>query len=151
MKFISSVIRQKGESQNRYFKKPKHAKFSGKQTFLTPWYPQVKHPFFLTILNFLTASPISSTFIWIVYLYFWYHILFHFFLLICVLQLDLFLKKYCTLIVGRWIYFLKFSIVCFYLGNTTIFPSFLASSLLWFLISFCFQFSIFLFLSWFNV
>ena len=141
MKFISSVIRQKGESQNRYFKKPKHAKFSGKQTFLTPWYAQVKHPFFLTILNFLTASPISSTFIWIVYLYFWYHILFHFFLLICVLQLDLFLKKYCTLIVGRWIYFLKFSIVCFYLGNTTIF-SFISGQLLLAMIFNKFLFSI---------
>ena len=31
----SSVIRQKGQSQNRYFKKTKHAKISGKQTFLT--------------------------------------------------------------------------------------------------------------------
>ena len=32
----SSVIRQKGESQNGCFKKAKHAKFSEKQTFLTP-------------------------------------------------------------------------------------------------------------------
>ena len=32
----SSVIRQKGESQNGCFKKTKHAKFSEKQTFLTP-------------------------------------------------------------------------------------------------------------------
>ena len=31
----SSVIRQKGESQNRCFKKTKHTKFSEKQTFLT--------------------------------------------------------------------------------------------------------------------
>ena len=33
---MSSVIRQKGESQNRCFKKTKHAKFSEKRTFLTP-------------------------------------------------------------------------------------------------------------------
>ena len=33
---MSSVIRQKGESQKRCFKKTKHAKFSGKRTFLTP-------------------------------------------------------------------------------------------------------------------
>ena len=34
----SSVIRQKGESQNRCFRKTKYSKFSDKQTFLTPWY-----------------------------------------------------------------------------------------------------------------
>ena len=33
--FISSVIRQEGESQNGCFKKAKHAKISEKQTFLT--------------------------------------------------------------------------------------------------------------------
>ena len=38
---ISSVIRQKGESQNGCFKKTKHAKFSEKRLFLTPWYPHV--------------------------------------------------------------------------------------------------------------
>ena len=32
----SSVIRQKGESQNGCFKKTKHVKFSKKRTFLTP-------------------------------------------------------------------------------------------------------------------
>ena len=32
----SSVIRQKGKSQNGCFKKAKHAKISEKQTFLTP-------------------------------------------------------------------------------------------------------------------
>ena len=32
----SSVIRQKGESQNGCFNKTKHAKFSGKRTFFTP-------------------------------------------------------------------------------------------------------------------
>ena len=34
----SSVIRQKGESRNGCFKRTKHAKFSEKRTFLTPWY-----------------------------------------------------------------------------------------------------------------
>ena len=34
--FITSGIRQKGESQNGCFKKAKHAKISEKQTFLTP-------------------------------------------------------------------------------------------------------------------
>ena len=38
-----SVIRKKGESQNGCFKKTKHAKFSEKRTFLTPWYAHV-HP-----------------------------------------------------------------------------------------------------------
>ena len=33
---FSSVIRQKGESQNGCYKKTKHAKFSEKGTFLTP-------------------------------------------------------------------------------------------------------------------
>ena len=40
LKFIdchkASVIKQNGESQNGCFKKTKHAKFSGKQTFRTP-------------------------------------------------------------------------------------------------------------------
>ena len=35
---ITSVIRQKGESQNGCFKKTKHVKFSEKRTFLTSWY-----------------------------------------------------------------------------------------------------------------
>ena len=42
LQFITSVIRQKGESQNGCFKKTKHAKFSEKQTFLTPWYAHVR-------------------------------------------------------------------------------------------------------------
>ena len=33
---ISSLIRQKWQSQNRCFKKAKRVKFSEKQTFLTP-------------------------------------------------------------------------------------------------------------------
>ena len=39
----SSVIRQKGESQNGYFKKLKHAKFSEKQTFYTCEYQQLRN------------------------------------------------------------------------------------------------------------
>ena len=38
---ITSVIRQQGESQNGCFKKTKHAKFSKKRTFFTPWYAHV--------------------------------------------------------------------------------------------------------------
>ena len=38
----SSVIRQKGESQNGCFKKLKHGKFSEKRIFLTPWYAHVR-------------------------------------------------------------------------------------------------------------
>ena len=37
----SLVIRQKGESQNGCFRKTRHAKFSEKRTFLTPWYARV--------------------------------------------------------------------------------------------------------------
>ena len=38
----TSVIRQKSELQNGYLKKTKHATFSRKQTFLTPWYAHVR-------------------------------------------------------------------------------------------------------------
>ena len=38
----SSVIRQKGQSQNGCFKKKKHAKFPEKRTFLTPWYAHAR-------------------------------------------------------------------------------------------------------------
>ena len=38
---ISSVFNQNDESQNWGKKKAKHAKFSEKQTFLTPWYTHV--------------------------------------------------------------------------------------------------------------
>ena len=41
LKIISWVIRQKTESQNRCFKKTKHAKFFEERTFLTPWYAHV--------------------------------------------------------------------------------------------------------------
>ena len=42
---ISSVIRQKGRSQNGCFKKTKHVKFSEKRTFLTRWYAHVREMF----------------------------------------------------------------------------------------------------------
>ena len=42
MKSISSVVRQKGKSQNWCFKKTKHVKFSKKLTFLTPWYAHAR-------------------------------------------------------------------------------------------------------------
>ena len=38
----SSVVRQKRKSKNGCFKKTKHAKFSEKQTFVTPWYAHVR-------------------------------------------------------------------------------------------------------------
>ena len=41
--FNSSVIRQKGESQNVCFKKTKHVKFSEKRTFLTCAYQGLKN------------------------------------------------------------------------------------------------------------
>ena len=41
-RYRTSVIRQKGESQNGCFKKAKHGKFSEKRTFLTPWYAYVR-------------------------------------------------------------------------------------------------------------
>ena len=43
----SSVIRQKGESQNGCFKKTKHVEFSEKQAFLTPWYAHILASLFL--------------------------------------------------------------------------------------------------------
>ena len=42
LKYLLSLIRQKGESQNGCFRKAKHAKFSEKQIFLTPWYTHVR-------------------------------------------------------------------------------------------------------------
>ena len=38
---ISSIIRQTGEYQNGCYKKTKQCKYSGKATFLTPWYVYV--------------------------------------------------------------------------------------------------------------
>ena len=38
----SSVMRQKGESQNGGNKKSNHAKFSEKRTSLSPWYAHVR-------------------------------------------------------------------------------------------------------------
>ena len=45
----SSVIWQKGESQNGSNKNTKHAKFSEKRTFFTPWYAHVRIRYFLLI------------------------------------------------------------------------------------------------------
>ena len=57
---LSSVIRQKGESQNGCFKKTKHAKFSEKRTFLTPWYALTQH-----ILNLpMQAKNHKNLYIW---------------------------------------------------------------------------------------
>ena len=42
LKTNSSAVRQKGKSQNRYYMKAKYAKFSEKQTFLTPSYAHVR-------------------------------------------------------------------------------------------------------------
>ena len=38
---LSSVIRQKGESQNGCFKKTKHTKYSKKRTYLNPCYAHI--------------------------------------------------------------------------------------------------------------
>ena len=43
-----SVIKQKGKSENRCFKKTKHAKYSEKRTFLTPWYTNISYPLIRT-------------------------------------------------------------------------------------------------------
>ena len=63
----SSVIGQKGESQNGCFKKTKQAKFSDKQIFLTPWYECVsrgkKHFFFgkFAVLCFFETRVLRFT------------------------------------------------------------------------------------------
>ena len=54
---ISSVTRQKGESQNGCFKKAKHAKISEKQTFLTSWYAHVR----FGVLCFLETPVLRFT------------------------------------------------------------------------------------------
>ena len=41
LNYYCSIIREKGESQNGYFKKTKHAKFSAKTNTFTPWYAHV--------------------------------------------------------------------------------------------------------------
>ena len=49
---ITSVMRQKGESQNGCYKKTKYVKFSEKQTFLTPCYAHARCFFVIPILRF---------------------------------------------------------------------------------------------------
>ena len=63
---VQSVIREIGESENGCFKKTKHAKFSEKRIFLTPWYAHVRSPFCLitddrcVLLLILAQWPISA-------------------------------------------------------------------------------------------
>ena len=42
LKQMPSIIRQKGKSSNGCFKKIKHAKFSEKRSFLTPWHADIR-------------------------------------------------------------------------------------------------------------
>ena len=42
---ITSVIRQKGESQNGYFKKTRHAKLNNEHFLLLACFVSLKHPF----------------------------------------------------------------------------------------------------------
>ena len=56
----SSVIRQKGESQNGSFKKTKHAKFSEKRTFFTPWYAHVIIFYFMEVIQIVTFFPLTA-------------------------------------------------------------------------------------------
>ena len=58
---ISSAMRQKGKSQNRRYKKTKHAKFSEKWTFLNPWYAHARTPI-LRFALFLLLPSIYATF-----------------------------------------------------------------------------------------
>ena len=52
----SSVIKQKGESQNGGNKKTKHAEFSEKRRFLTPWYVHVWRALLSSYLRFEIRS-----------------------------------------------------------------------------------------------
>ena len=58
---ISTVTRQKGESQNGCFKKTKHSNFSQKRTFLPPWYAHVRSEI-LTCFVFLKHPLWDSPF-----------------------------------------------------------------------------------------
>ena len=58
-----SVIRQKGECQNGYFKKTKHAKFSKKRTFLTPPPPPPLKPSFWGLPFCLITDELFDDFI----------------------------------------------------------------------------------------
>ena len=63
LRYNSSVMRQKGESQNGCFKKTKNAKFSEKQTFLIPWYAHaigvILVSLLLTLLHTLCVSIVN--------------------------------------------------------------------------------------------
>ena len=58
----SSVIRQRGESQNGCFRKTKHAKFSKKRAFLNSWYAHVftLSPYYRRIKDFLWCNLYDS-------------------------------------------------------------------------------------------
>ena len=56
----TSVIRQKCESQNGCFKKPKHAKFSEKQKFFTPWYTHVRTHTYQEVRNFSFSEYLAG-------------------------------------------------------------------------------------------
>ena len=69
---ITSVIRQKGKSQNGCFKKTKHGKFSEKRAFFTPWYAhlRVKNVYFsekFDVLCFLETPVLRFALL----LYYW--------------------------------------------------------------------------------
>ena len=62
----TSVIRQEGESQNRCFKKTKHAKYSANRTFLTPEYQGVRNVHFFgkfDVLCFLETPVLRFAFL----------------------------------------------------------------------------------------
>ena len=77
----SSVISQKGKSQNWCFKKTKHAKFTKKRTFLTPWYAHVPVLRFALLPNYRRTTcfhvfsenedKFNGISIGLVYLQFW--------------------------------------------------------------------------------
>ena len=99
LNWISSVMRQKAESQNECFKKTKHAKFSEKRIFRfsenLACFVFFKHPFwdapFCPITDILSFELVSWLFLWylgengqmpqyyIILLYVIYHILFPWF------------------------------------------------------------------------
>ena len=55
----SSVIRQKGESQNGCFKKTKHTKSSEKRKLFTPWYAHVSTSFCFITVEMLPAGIVD--------------------------------------------------------------------------------------------
>ena len=62
---LSSVIRQKSESQNGCFKKTKHVEFSEKRTFLTPRYADVRTCAYQGVRNVCFSENWRVLFSWI--------------------------------------------------------------------------------------